>query len=75
LVWAWWESRNSVKLMECFLVVGFVIAAFGRDSLPFGGSDAHGFQSLSLSLSACCTCFCPHTLGDLAIRVEFCSLD
>jgi len=39
--------------MECFLVVGFVIAAFGRDSLPFGGSDAHGFQSLSLSLSLC----------------------
>jgi hypothetical protein len=37
-----------VKLMECFLFVGFVIAAFGRDSFPFGGSDAHRFHPVSL---------------------------
>ena len=52
-----------MKLMECFLVVGFVIAAFGRDSLPFGGSDAHGFQSLSLSLCLLYLFLSPYTWG------------
>jgi len=61
-----------VKLMECFLVVGFVRVAFGRDSFPFGGSDAHRFQSASLLAVPVSV---PHTFGGLAISVEFSSLD